>query len=104
MEGQKKTIREVLFNEVTGAVALVSITIGVVNWVNNPINEVKNDVNNVETNVALIQKDIYTITSNHLTHIQKELEDKTVADKERDKSVIELGKKMERILTILEEK
>ncbi len=62
-DGQENSFRKYLYNEVTAVVALVAVTFGVVNWVNNPAKE-------MEKNIALIQKDIEIINTNHITHIQ----------------------------------
>jgi hypothetical protein len=62
-DNRENLFRKYLYNEITAVVALIGITFGVINWVNNPTIE-------IEKNVALIQRDIENINANHLMHIQ----------------------------------
>lgn len=90
---QENTIRSVLFNEVTRLVAIVSIVVGVVFY-----------IGNIRTDVALIRSDINTINTNHLSHIQDELTAKTKVDEAQTAEIISIGKNIEKILTLLDEK
>ena len=95
---------KVIYNQITLLIAVVATTVSVINWVRNPVNVVKDDVAETKTSVALIQKDINTINTNHLTHIQAELEKKTKIDDEQTKELVEFGNTLTEILTILKQK
>jgi len=74
--------KKYLYNEITAVVALISVVVGVMNWVNNPDNK-------MSSSLQLIQKDISIINSNHLTHLQtyaeeiKELKERDIKFDER---------------------
>jgi hypothetical protein len=86
--GENK-IRKVIFNEVSLVLAIAGCLFWAMNYINSPVNQLKLDI-------ALIQKDIQVIASEHLEF--------SGTAHERDKSIIEMGKQIERILTILEER
>jgi hypothetical protein len=87
-------IRKVLFNEVTAFVALVSIVIGIFNWVGSPQKQTEKDI-------ALIQQDIKFLKENHLAHIETKLVEICNKNDEQDKMINEINLKVTEILTIL---
>ena len=84
---QENKIRKVLFNEVTAVVALVGLIIGFINWSTSPVKQIEVKINEMATQQALIQKDLATITNNHLAHIQELI---SMEDKRNDKQDITL--------------
>lgn len=69
-QAEESRVRKFLFNEVTAAVAMVALIVGVITWVRDPQSQ-------TQMNIALMQKDLVTITdniktinTNHETHIQ----------------------------------
>lgn len=82
-------IKKVLFNEVSLALAVASMVFWLMNYINSPITE-------IQLQVALIQRDISVIKEEHLKY--------TANANDRDKAIIEMGKQITRILTLLERK
>lgn len=64
---EESKIRKVLLSEASYVIASLTIVFGVFNFFLNPVHEVKEDI-------GLIQKDIEVITTNHLTHIEKDIQ------------------------------
>ena len=91
------TIRKVLFNE-------VSLFISVTGFILIGFLYLTNPVDRIEKQIISIQKDIDTISSNELLHIQNSITDLKVQQSENVKKINEIDKKIERILTILERK
>ena len=89
------TIRKVLFNE-------VSLFISVTGFILIGFLYLTNPVDRIEKQIISIQKDIDTISSNELLHIQNSITDLKVQQSENVKKINEIDKKIERILTILE--
>src|SRR3990167_1958598 len=87
------TIRKVLFNE-------VSLFISVTGFILIGFLYLTNPVDRIEKQIISIQKDIDTISSNELLHIQNSITDLKVQQSENVKKINEIDKKIERILTI----
>lgn len=74
---------------------------GIILWM---VSVVFSPMNAIKTDIALIQKDISTINSNHLTHLQKyaeEIKDIKQRQSSEDQEIIELQKQ---ILILLQRK
>lgn len=99
MEGEK--IKKVLFNEITAIVALVGLVVGFMNWVNNPVKQIEGSINELASSQALIQKDIQIINHNHLTHIERYLEEQQIINKEQDVLIREICENIVEIKTML---
>jgi hypothetical protein len=81
---EESKFKKILYNEVTACVAIVSITIGIITWVSNPYKEINKNLSLIQKDIAVIQQktltiesDIFTISNNHLKHIQDNQEDFT---------------------------
>jgi len=88
-------IRKILFNEISLITGMVAITIGIVLFIVGPDAQLQQDV-------ALIKQSIENIETNHLTHIQDDLEKVSIKTQYNEKCINEINLKLERILTILE--
>jgi len=84
---EQNRIRKYLYNEISLGIAIISAAFWLFTWLNNPIQK-------IELDIALMQKDLEIITKEHVRYSE--------AANERDKKIIEMEKKIERILTILE--
>lgn len=69
--------------------SIAAMVFWLMNYINSPITK-------IELDIALLQKDIQTITLEHIEY--------TKNANERDKIIIQMGKDIERILTILEQR
>lgn len=95
-------VRKVVFSEAGKVIGIVSITVSVVLFIVVPTYDLTRDL-------ALVKQRIETIEGNHLAHIQKSIEDINKRDEAREERISgmqsqinEIDKKMERVLTILE--
>jgi hypothetical protein len=84
---QESKFKKLFFNEVTAGVAIISLVVGFMNWVNNPVKLIETKLNDMITTQALIQKDINIINTNHLSHIQDLI---TAEDERNDKQDLTL--------------
>ena len=89
-------IRRVLFNEVSLFISITGFILVGFLYLTNPVNK-------IEKQIISIQKDIDTISKNELSHIQNSIADVKIQQSENVKKINEIDKKIERILTILEE-
>ena len=89
-------IRRVLFNEVSLFISITGFILVGFLYLTNPLNK-------IEKQIISIQKDIDTISKNELSHIQNSIADVKIQQSENVKKINEIDKKIERILTILEE-
>lgn len=87
MEQSESKIRKILFNEVTAAVALVGLTVGIVSWIKSPDAE-------MATKMALMEQRLTAIEENHLPHIENVLNSLEEKTETMDKNIV-------KILTIL---
>ena len=87
MEIQESKVTKILYNQVSLGIAIAAAVFWILNYVNNPINQVKLDI-------ALIQQSIGVISNEHIKY--------STNAKDRDDKIIEIDKKIERILTTLE--
>jgi len=94
MDNEK--IKKILFNEVSLALSIAATTFWLMNYINNPVLQANERMNQIELNIALMQRDIQVISAAHLIY-NKNADD-------RDKAIIEIGNRLERIETILEKR
>lgn len=87
--GSTSAIRKVLQNEVAQVVAIAVAVYGLIAMVILPLQRNTQDID--------------TIRTNHLEHIQDAIEEIKATDKNQDQRIQEIDKKLERILTILEQ-
>ena len=80
-------IKKVLFNEVSFVLSIAASVFWLMTYINSPIVKMQSDI-------LLIQKDIENISKEHSNYSQKA--------KERDDVIIQIGKDITRIYTLLE--
>jgi len=88
-------IRKILFNEISFGASMIAIVIAVVLFVTGPDAELRQDI-------ELIKKDILTIKTNDLDHIDTTLNELKDSSEKNTQSINEINLKLERVLTILE--
>lgn len=90
MKDTESSIRRILKSDIA---LLISIIIGVYTFITMVILPIK-----------AAQNEIAVIKGNHLTHIQNDIAEIKVALKENQTNTQEIDKKLERVLTLLEQK
>ena len=86
---EESKIRKVLFNEVSLAISIATAVFFALNYINSPINK-------MELDIQLMKKDIANISEQHTNY--------STNAAQRDNATLELGKKIDRLITILETK
>jgi len=91
-------IRAVLKNEVSMAITIISLTIGVIMFIIVPTFEIKKEL-------ALMSQRLEIIETNHLVHIQagidNEVQRSIKKDEELEESINDINKKMTEIIVLL---
>lgn len=89
MQIETDKFRKFLFNEISLALSIATAVFFLLNYINSPITKMQLDI-------ALMQKDIKNISDQHTEY------SKNAAH--RDDAVVELGKKIDKLIIILETK
>ena len=84
---QENRIKKVLFNEVSFALSVAAAVFWIMTYINNPVQDMQLDI-------ALMQKDIEIITAVH--------NDSSRRFNNIDDRLLDIEKKLERVITLLE--
>jgi len=97
---QDSNVKKILYNEVAFVIGIIGVTFGVINWIYSPAKQFGLDI-------ALIKKDISTINTNHLTHLQnyaEEIKEMKKDDEISHQEIEDIEKKLDLILYKLEKR
>jgi hypothetical protein len=93
--------RKYFYNEVTAAIALIGLTVGVIQFFSNQPQKNADNINLIQSDIRLMQEQIGTIKNNDIKHIEAIILELKEFQKSLDAKQSEMDKKIERILTIL---
>ena len=87
-------MRKILFHEVSVIIYIIGIVFSFIMFVIRPNYEIKEQI-------SLIKQSVHVIETNHLTHIQKSLEEQSDINKKQDEKINSINNNITKILTIL---
>ena len=88
-------IRKVLFNEVSLVVAVLAVAFGVFNFISSP-------VGGNTTDILLLKQEVEIIKSNHLVHIQDDINSISDVQEDNIDKLNEIDKKLEVLISKFE--